>query len=211
VIGRSLRRWWRGLRSVSPYELPEIVSLDLETSSLDPRTAEILSIAAVPVRDRRVVLSDRFECVVRATGAVDPEAVKYHRLRPVDVEHGMPAAQAVSTLVEWLGERPLLGYCIGFDCAMIERALAQSGGGHLEGLRLDLRELYRRRVLRRNPEDSPSQALDEILVALGVPPVARHTALGDATAVAMAFLELKYGTPRKAVPTVRAALETTTA
>jgi DNA polymerase-3 subunit epsilon len=211
VIGRSLRRWWRGLRSVSPYELPEIVSLDLETSSLDPRTAEILSIAAVPVRERRAVLSDRFDCVVRATGAVDPEAVKYHRLRPVDVEHGLPAVQAVNALVEWLGERPLLGYCIGFDCAMVDRTLAQSGGGHLEGLRLDLRELYRRRVLRRNPDDSPSQALDEILAALGVPAVARHTALGDATAVAMAFLELKYGTPRKVAPTPRDRLGATTA
>jgi DNA polymerase-3 subunit epsilon len=208
VIARSLRRWWRGLRSVSPYELPEVVSLDLETSSLDPRTAEILSIAAVPVRDRRVMLSERFERIVRASAAVDPEAVKYHRLRPVDIEHGVPPGEAVAALMDWLDERPLLGYCTGFDCTMIERTLAQSGGGRLDGLRLDLRELYRRRALRRNPDDSPSQALDEILAALGVPPVARHTALGDATAVAMAFLELKYGTPRKALSTQRASLVT---
>jgi len=208
VIARSLRRWWRGLRSVSPYELPEVVSLDLETSSLDPRTAEILSIAAVPVRDRRVMLSERFERIVRASAAVDPEAVKYHRLRPVDVEHGVSPGEAVAALMDWLEERPLLGYCIGFDCTMVERTLAQSGGGRLDGLRLDLRELYRRRALRRNPDDSPSQALDEILAALGVPPVARHTALGDATAVAMAFLELKYGAPRKSVPAQRASLVT---
>jgi len=208
VIARSLRRWWRGLRSVSPYELPEVVSLDLETSSLDPRTAEILSIAAVPVRDRRVMLSERFERIVRASAAVDPEAVKYHRLRPVDVEHGVSPTEAVAALMDWLEERPLLGYCIGFDCTMVERTLAQSGGGRLDGLRLDLRELYRRRALRRNPDDSPSQALDEILAALGVPPVARHTALGDATAVAMAFLELKYGAPRKSVSAQRASLVT---
>ncbi len=208
MIARSLRRWWRGLRSVSPYELPEVVSLDLETSSLDPRTAEILSIAAVPVRDRRVMLSERFERIVRASAAVDPEAVKYHRLRPVDVEHGVSPTEAVAALMDWLEERPLLGYCIGFDCTMVERTLAQSGGGRLDGLRLDLRELYRRRALRRNPDDSPSQALDEILAALGVPPVARHTALGDATAVAMAFLELKYGAPRKSVPSRRASLVT---
>ena len=53
---RGLRRWWRSLASVSPYDEPELVSLDLETSSLDPKTAEILSIAAVPVRGRQVVL-----------------------------------------------------------------------------------------------------------------------------------------------------------
>ncbi|MDH4351535.1 MAG: exonuclease domain-containing protein [Gemmatimonadota bacterium] len=209
MIWGSLRRWWRGLRSVSPYELPELVSLDLETSNLDPRTAEILSIAAVPIRGRRVMLSERFERVVRATAAVDPEAVKYHRLRPVDVEHGVPPEEAVAALLEWLDDRPLLGYCIGFDCAMIERVLARSAGGRLEGPRLDLRELYRRRVLRRNPEDSPSQALDDILVALEIPAVGRHSALGDATAVAMAFLELKLGAPRKASPAARRAARTT--
>ena len=210
MIGRPLRRWWRSLRSVSPFDLPELVSLDLETSSLDPRAAEILSIAAVPVRERRVVLSERFECIVHAGAAVDIEAVKYHRLRPKDVEHGAPPAQAVAALLNWLGGRPLLGYCIGFDCAVIERVLARfedsrSKGGRLDGARLDLRELFRQRELRRNPHDTPPQALDDILAAIGVPAVGRHTALGDATAVGMAFLELKYGTPRKVATTPRAA------
>lgn len=193
MIARSLRRWWAGLRSASPYELPELVSLDLETSSLDVRSAQILSIAAVPVRERQIVLSERFERIVRASAAVDPEAVKYHRLRPVDVEHGVAPGEAVAALVDWLDGRPLLGYCIGFDCAMLDRVLAESGRKRLDGLRFDLREIYRRRALQRNPDDAPVQALDAILAALDVPGAARHTALGDATAVAMAFLKLKCG------------------
>jgi DNA polymerase-3 subunit epsilon len=195
VIVRVLSRWWRGLGAASPYEAPEVVSVDLETTSLDTRSAEILTIAAVPIRDRRIVLSERFEQVVCATAAVDREAVKYHRLRPVDVQHGAPPGAAARAFVEWLGGRPLLGYCIGFDCAMLERALGGAGRGGIDGPRFDLRELYRRRALRRNPDDAPSQALDDILAALAVPKVARHTALGDATAVAMAFLGLKFGEP----------------
>jgi len=191
---RGLRRWWRSLASVSPYDEPELVSLDLETSSLDPKSAEILTIAAVPVRGRQVLLSERFERVVRGSAAVDREAVKYHRLRPVDVEHGVPPQQAATEFAEWLGDRPLLGYCIGFDCAMLERAAQWAGGGLLDGRRFDLREVYRRRVLQRNPDGTPSQALDSILAALDVPPVSRHTAVGDATAVALAFLRLKYST-----------------
>lgn len=192
---RALRRWWRSLASVSPYDEAELVSLDLETSSLDPRTAEILSIAAVPVRGRRVVLSERFERIVRAAAPVDREAVKYHRLRPADVEHGLPPQQAATEFVDWLGERPLLGYCIGFDCRMLERALQWAGGGMLDGRRYDIREIYRRRMLHRNPDDTPSQALDGILAALDVPTAGRHTAVGDATAVALAFLRLKYAAP----------------
>lgn len=193
---RGLRRWWRSLASVSPYEEPELVSLDLETSSLDPRSAEILSIAAVPVRGRQVMLSERFERIVCGSAAVDREAVKYHRLLPTDVEHGVPPRQAVTEFIAWLGERPLLGYCIGFDCMMLERAAQWAGGGLLEGRRFDIREIYRRRMLQRNPDDHPSQALDEILTALEVPPVGRHTAVGDATAVALAFLVLKYASAR---------------
>jgi len=193
---RGLRRWWRSLASVSPYDEPELVSLDLETTSLDPKSAEILSIAAVPVRGRKVVLSERFERVVRTNAAIDREAVKYHRLLPADVEHGVPAKQAALEFADWLGERPLLGYCIGFDCMMLERAAEWGGGGLLDGRRFDIREIYRRRVLQRNPDGHPSQALDEILAALEVPPVGRHTASGDATAVALAFLALKYASPR---------------
>jgi DNA polymerase-3 subunit epsilon len=200
---RGLRRWWRSLASVSPYDEPELVSLDLETTSLDPKSAEILSIAAVPVRGRQVVLSERFERIVRGAAAeVDREAVKYHRLLPSDIEHGVPPQQAVTEFVEWLGERPLLGYCIGFDCLMLERAAQWAGGGLLDGRRFDIREIYRRRMLQRKPDDHPSQALDDILAALDVPKVGRHTAVGDATAVGLAFLALKYASwrpsPRRA-------------
>ena len=195
---RGLRRWWRSLASVSPYDEPELVSLDLETTSLDPKSAEILSIAAVPVRGRQVILSERFERMVRTNAAIDREAVKYHRLLPADVEHGIPATQAALEFVEWLGERPLLGYCIGFDCMMLERAAQWAGGGMLDGRRFDIREIYRRRMLQRNPDDNPSQALDDILAALDVPTVGRHTAVGDSTAVAVAFLELKYANARPA-------------
>lgn len=193
---RRLRRWWRSLASVSPYEEPELVSLDLETSSLDPRSAEILSIAAVPVRERRVVLSERFERVVRAEAAVDPEAVKYHRLLPTDVQQGVAPQQAATEFADWLGERPLLGYCLGFDCMMLEKAAQWAGGELLPGRRFDIREIYRRRMLQRNPEETPAQGLDQILTSLGVPRIGRHTAVGDATAVALAFLGLKYATAR---------------
>jgi DNA polymerase III subunit epsilon len=193
---RGVRRWWRSLASVSPFDEPELVSLDLETTSLDPKSAEILSIAAVPVRGRQVILSERFERMVRTNAAIDREAVKYHRLLPSDVEHGVRPQQAVTEFVAWLGERPLLGYCIGFDCTMLERAAQWAGGGLLDGRRFDIREIYRRRMLQRNPDDHPAQALDDILAALDVPTVGQHTAVGDATAVAVAFLALKYANVR---------------
>ncbi len=171
----------------------EIISLDLETTSLDPKTAVILSIAAVPVRGQRIVMSECFERTVRGDGAIDHEAVKYHRLRPVDVAHGMPAGDALAQFVDWLAGRPIIGYCVGFDVAVVDRTLREHG---LEGFdvdRLDLRDLYRARVMRRNPDAALPGNLDAILDGLAVPVAGRHTALGDATSVAMAYLTLRFG------------------
>jgi DNA polymerase-3 subunit epsilon len=189
-LRRRVRRVWRALRPPAVPEAGEIVSLDLETSSLDPRTAAILSIAAVPIRDRRIALSEAFERKVAGDVPVDPEAVKYHRLLPVDVAQGATAVDAAADFVEWLGDRPVIGYCTGFDCKMLDRVLRENGRDGFEPKRFDLRDLYRRAILRSNPEDAPPRALDEMLARLGVPLMARHTARGDATAVAMAYLLL---------------------
>jgi len=185
-----VRDLWRALRPPAVPTAGEIVSLDLETSSLDLRTAAILSIAAVPIRDRRILLSEGFERKVAGDAPVDREAVKYHRLRPVDVAEGSTAVDAAADFVAWLGDRPLIGYCTGFDCAMLDRVLREGGHVGFEPERFDVRDLYRRAILRSNPEDSPPRALDEMLARLGVPLMARHTARGDAAAVAMAYLLL---------------------
>lgn len=190
---RALRRLSRALRRPRFPGEGELVSLDIETTSLDPKSAVILSIAAVPIRGRRILLSECFTRTVRGEGPVDLEAVKYHRLRPVDVAQGVPAGEAAREFVDWLGDRPLLGYCTGFDVAALERAMHGHGAGSVEVERFDLRELYRMRKMSRDPDAAVPGNLDAILASLAVPVTGRHTALGDATAVAMAYLSLRHG------------------
>src|SRR3546814_14822872 len=70
----AFRRWWlkrqfgngewAGL--LRPAPPGEWISLDLETTGLDPKQDHILSLAAVPVRDGRVLTSERFERRIRA-------------------------------------------------------------------------------------------------------------------------------------------------
>ena len=193
TLRRKLKRIWRTLR---PHELgpeDELVAVDLETSTLDPKTASILSIGAVPIRGQRIVLSESFSRTVRSTAPVDREAVKYHRMRPVDVAQGDPAGEVVAEFVSWLGDRPLIAYCIGFDTAVLDRVLHENGQDGLECAQIDLRDVYRREISKRNPDHAPQLSMDHILAHLRVPVIGRHTALGDATAVAVAYLALKRG------------------
>ena len=197
---KSLRRGARRLmRAMRPPAVPgegELVSLDLETSSLDPRTAVVLSVAAVPIRGRQILRSESFVRTVFSDAPVDREAVKYHRLRPVDVAHGVTAVVAARELAEWLAGRPVIGYCTAFDCAVLDRVLREGGDGGFDVERFDVRDLYRREIIRRSPHEVRPRALDDILAKLGIPVAGRHTALGDATAVALAYLALRYGQVR---------------
>jgi len=193
ALARRLKGMMRVLRNPAVPGEGEIVALDLETSSLDPKSAEILAIGAVPIRDRRVLRSEGFVRIVQSDAPVDPEAVKYHRLRPTDVAEGTPTIRAAREFVDWLGDRPVLGYCVSFDCAMLDRVLREGGGDGFHAARFDLREMYRRRKLHRNPDHAPQGPLDDMLGDLGVPVTGRHTALGDAISVGMAYLALRYG------------------
>ena len=190
---RVLRKFRRLFVPAIPPEDAEIVCIDLETSNLDARAAEVLTIGAVPVRDRRVVATERFEAILSSNASTDLEAVKYHRLRPNDLADGEPVRDVLARFLGWLGDRPLLGYCVAFDRAVLDRALVTHRLPKLEVETYDLRDLYRRRFAHQRPHEHVSGSFDAILAELGMPLPARHTAIGDALAVAYAYLALRYG------------------
>lgn len=181
-----------------PPEDAELVALDVETTGLDPATADVLSIGAVPIRDRRVVLSDRFEAVIRRDAPTHEGSVRIHRLRAIDLERGLPAAQAMERFRDWLDDRPILGYCVDFDRAALDRALRLGKLPALDVEAYDLRRLFllhkkRGRHHGHEQHDHDLPDLDGILEALGIPALGRHTALGDAVATALAYIALRNG------------------
>lgn len=186
VVPTGFRGW--------PPEDVELVALDVETTGLDPKSAEVLTIGAVPLRGRRVILSDRFEAVLKREGPTHAGSVRIHRLRAMDLDHGVPPAEALGRFREWLGSRPIIGYCVDFDRAVLDRGLRAGGLPALDVAAYDLRSLHRMKS-RREVEDHAGLAdLDAILADAGVPPLARHTAIGDAVATALAYLALRFGT-----------------
>jgi DNA polymerase-3 subunit epsilon len=185
VVPAGLRGW--------PPEDAELVALDVETTGLDPRSAEVLSIGAVPVVGRRVRISDRFEAVLRRDGPTHAGSVRIHRLRAMDLGDGLPPAEALGRFRGWLGRRPLLGYCVDFDRAVLDRGLRAGGLRALDVAAYDLRSLHRLKSKREVDDHSGLADLDAILADAGIPPLARHTAVGDAVATALAYLALRYG------------------
>lgn len=194
-----LRRWWLRRRHrqsiwqvlLAPYRGEELVSLDLETTGLDPRHDRILALAAIPVRDGRVCLSERFSTLVQPGRSFGIDSIRHHRLRPADLVAAPRLEQVLPAFLRWLGNRPVLGYCIRFDLAMLAGPARALTGFPLLNQRVDLAFEYARHRRRIQPEVEPDISLEAIAKALAVPALGRHTALGDATTVAAAWLALQ--------------------
>ncbi|SDH94332.1 3'-5' exonuclease [Pseudomonas panipatensis] len=177
----------------APDEAEEIVSIDLETTSLDPRKADILSIGAVMIRRGKLVLGERLELLVEPPASLDGTSIRIHKLRRADLEGQLPLADALRRLLAFIGDRPLLGYYLSFDVAVLKRHLRAQLGASLNNPRIEVSALYQRKVSRRYPDLHLDLRFDTLARTLDIPVEGRHTALGDARSVALMFLRLRKG------------------
>lgn len=195
----ALSRWWMRRRHgagewaglFAPAAEGEWVSLDLETTGMDPARDHILSLAAVPVRDDRVVLSERFERRVHTARAFGIESIRHHRITPDEASAGEPVTEVVREFLHWLGGRRLLGYYLGFDLDMLSPHVRALTGFELPNPRVDLGDEVAARQRRQRPDAPVNLDLGHIANRLGVPMIGRHTALGDATTVGLCWVALQ--------------------
>jgi DNA polymerase-3 subunit epsilon len=170
------------------------VSIDLETTGLDVGRDAVLSIAAVPVEGHVVRLSQALSLKVRGATDFRIEAMRHHRLRPSDIAGGVSLPDAVEALLDMIGNRPLLGYAVAFDLAVLDRIIGELHGFRLPNRVIELREVYTATCRLRHPErGDPDLRYEAVMRAVGVPVLGRHTALGDAVTTAMAYVALSRG------------------
>ena len=175
----------------------EWVSLDCETTGLNVRTDDIIAIGAVRIRGNRIMASERLELLVRPEKRrLSAESVRVHRLREQDVARGISADEAMMKLMYFIGSRPLVGYYLEFDLAMINRVLFPMLGMGLPQPKIEVSALYydyKFAQLPQHARDSRDIDLrfDSLMKDLGLPVWAAHDALNDAIMAALAFLKLR--------------------
>ena len=111
-------------RFESLFETPppnEYVSLDCETTGLNPKKDEILSIGAVLIKDNKILMRQTFNIFVKPSKLINPESIKIHHLRQTDLENALEPEIAIFQLLNFIGSRPIVGYYIEFDIAMISK------------------------------------------------------------------------------------------
>jgi DNA polymerase-3 subunit epsilon len=179
-----------------PPPVNEWVSLDCETTGLNVRTDEIISIGAVRIVGNRIMTSERLELLVRPQRGVSAESVRIHRLRERDVAQGLPIDEAMKRLMHFIGSRPLVGYYLEFDLAMLHRAIWPMLGQGLPQEKIEVSSLYYDHKFKQLPPYQQQANADidlrfaTMMNDLGLPLREAHDALNDAVMAALAFIKL---------------------
>jgi DNA polymerase-3 subunit epsilon len=170
----------------------EVVAFDCETTGLDISRDDIITIAAVLIRGDKIILSERFEALVRPEAAIKPDAMKIHQLREADVEQQLPIRKILREFLHFIGPRPLVGYYLEFDMKMIDKHVLPFIQIGLPNRRIEVSELYYERKYGNAP---PGTTIDlrfvSILQDLGLPNIGQHDALSDALMTAMIYVTLR--------------------
>ena len=174
----------------------EWVSLDCETTGLNTRSDEIIAISAVRIQGDRILTSQRLELLVCPEGAVPADSIRVHRLRGQDVAGGLPAQEAVQQLLHFIGSRPLVGYYLEFDVAMLNRVLFPMLGVRLPQPQIEVSALYYDYKFRQLDAHQKDRSIDlrfaTLMHDLDLPEREAHNALNDAVMAALAFTKLRH-------------------
>ena len=182
---------------LEPPPPDEWVALDCETTGLNVRSDEIIAIGAVRIVGNRILTSERLELLVRPQKGVRADSVRIHRLRSKDLEDGLECREAMHRLLHFIGSRPLVGYYLEFDVAMLNRALAPLLGTGLPQQQVEISGMYYDYKLAQIQHQahlgSPQIDLrfDTLMQDLGLPQRDAHDALNDAVMAALAFIKLR--------------------
>jgi len=199
----SLRRVWMLYHLADAhfafmYDPPpdaEWVALDCETTGLDVHRDQIVSIGAVRIAGARLLTSQRLELLVRPERAMNADAVRVHRLREADVAHGMDPEQAMRRLLDFIGSRPLVGYYLEFDVAMLNREIWPLLGVRLPQAKIEVSAMYYDFKNRQLPAHERGGTIDlrfaTMMNDLELPLRDAHDALNDAVMAGLAFVKLR--------------------
>ncbi len=177
---------------LEPAPADEAVSIDCETTGLSVRNDDVVTVAAVKIRGNRILTSERFEATVRPKCRLKPDAIKVHGLREQDVAEGRTMEEVLPRLLRFVGSRPLVGFYLEFDVAMLNKHVRRMLGIKLPNEKIEVSGAYYERKYGDAP---PGTEVDlrfmSILNDLGLPALDQHDAFSDALMTAMMYLKLR--------------------
>jgi DNA polymerase-3 subunit epsilon len=169
----------------------EYIVLDTETTGLNPKKDEILSIGAVRIKNNKIISSESFEIFIKPMNDINHTSITIHQIRPDDLENGVTIDEALEKLLYFIGNLPIVGYYISFDIDILNTYIKDLLGITLSNEAIELSSMYYKRYRKKSAHEFVDLKFDTIMEKLDLPKLGQHDALNDAIMSAMMFLKLK--------------------
>ena len=168
----------------TPFNKSELVCLDIETTSLDPKTADMLSVGWVLIRDGMVDLSTAETYIVRPQSEVG-ESASVHGLTDTIVGKGQVQIIVLDQVIEVLTGRSLVVHHAGLDKGLLDRLCIEYYGEKLLVPVVDTLAIEHRRQSRKHHVDeNQSLRLADLRTAYNLPWYSAHDCQIDAISTA---------------------------
>lgn len=161
--------------------LDTYVSIDLETTGLNPKRDKIIEIGAVKVVEGSI--TDTFETFVNPGRRLEERIVELTGIKDEDLEGAPYIEEVFPQLLEFLQDFPLLGHSILFDYSFLKKAAVDLK------LSFEKQAVDTLKIARKYLADLEHRSLDFLCDYYQIPHHA-HRALADAFATHILFGKL---------------------
>lgn len=162
------------------------ISIDLETTGLNPKLDKIIEIGAVKVIDGRVV--EKFSAFVNPGRKLEERIIQLTGITQKQVDSAPGIEQVLPELMDFLGNLPLLGHRILFDYSFLKKAAVN------QKYSFEKKGIDTLRIARAFLPQLEHRTLEYLCRYYEIPHTA-HRAIGDAQATNALFqiLAEQYG------------------
>ena len=157
------------------------LALDIETTGLDPRRDELLSIGFAPIDRHGLRLRGAQHYLVRPERRIPEASAVVHGILDDRARQGLPLSDALPPLLRALTGRVLVAHAARIEHDFLDSACRRLYGCHFVAPLVDTLELERRVVARTGGAVAAgSLRLDAVRARYGLPRYRAHDALSDA-------------------------------
>ncbi|MFV8356726.1 PolC-type DNA polymerase III [Flavobacterium sp. XS1P32] len=185
-INKEHPEFWKNYVSKFDKKSTRFVVLSTETSGMNVEKDVILSIGSFAVIDNSIVIGDSFEAVLLQYKFLHDNGLSNDFLVESKMKK-LGETEAITSLIEFIGNSVLVGHHIDFDVDMINAALERLSCGRLKNEALDVDIMHR----KLHDTNDKQFSLDQLFTAYNIPLSERNSAAEDAYKTALLFLKLK--------------------
>lgn len=157
------------------------ISIDLETTGLNPKKDKITEIGAIKVVDGKTV--DTFSTLVNPGRKLEQRIIDLTGIQDSELENAPYIEEVIPKLMDFFEDMPLLGHSILFDYSFLKKAAVD------QKLPFEKKAIDTLKIARKYLADLEHRNLDYLCAYYQIPHHA-HRALADAEATSVLYQKL---------------------